>query len=267
MVTQLGGLLSFLALGSKVQSACSRSLRYYFLHLDGSPQAATGMAEASTTNTSIFGGTPPWNVSHFSEDMLAGTGGPEGYIEIASSGDVILKIPAAAAGTTNLRVSSHVLCTTSPVFRAMLGPHSQFREASEFRTRSADNPYELSIVDDYPYALTAILLALHCRGEMVPVNPAFKDLVELAIVCDKYDCRGGLLPWVDIWTAAWKPRLLESRYEEWLFIAWVFGIKEGFEELSRKLILESYIDPADGMLRSTGEMQLGKLNIPERVLG
>ena len=224
------------------------------------------MAEASTANASIFGGALPEGVSYFFEGMSAVESSPEGYREIASAGDVILKIPTAT-GTTKLRVSSHVLCTTSPVFRAMLGPHSQFREAAELRTRSTGDPYELSIEDDYPYALTAILLALHCRSEMVPVNPAFKDLVELAIVCDKYDCRGGLLPWVDIWTAAWKPHMLDSGYEEWLFIAWVFGIKEGFDELSRRVILESYIDPADGKLRSRGEVQLGKLNIPERVLG
>ena len=224
------------------------------------------MAEALPTKTSIFGGTPLGSVSHFPESMSTGTDDLEGYREIASAGDVILKIPTATA-TTRLRVSSHVLCTTSPVFRAMLGPHSQFREAAELRTRSTGNPYELPIEDDYPYALTAILLALHCRSEMVPVNPAFKDLVELAIVWDKYDCRGGLLPWVDIWTAAWKPHMLDSGYEEWLFIAWVFGIKEVFDELSRKLILESYIDPADGKFKSSGEVQLGKLKIPERVLG
>ena len=222
------------------------------------------MAEASTTtgNTSICGGTPPESLSH----TPAATGGAEMYREIASSGDVILNIPAAA-GSMKLRVSSHVLCTTSPVFRAMLGPHSAFKEASELRMCSAGNPYELSILDDYPYALTAVLLALHCRSELVPVNPGFKDLVELALVCDKYDCPGGLLPWLDTWTAVWKPTILESGYEEWLFVAWVFGIKEKFDELTRKVILESYIDSVDGMLSCPGGVQLGTLTIPERVLG
>ena len=200
------------------------------------------------------------------ESMSTGTGGPEEYHEIAICGDVILKIPTAV-GTMKLRVSSHVLCTASPVFRAMLGPDSRFKEASELRMCSAEKPYELSLEDDYPYALTAILLALHCRDEMVPIDPKFKDLVGLAVVCDKYDCRGGVLSWVDTWTAAWKPRMLEGGYEEWLFVAWVFGIKEGFGKLSRKLILESYIDPADGELKTAGGMRLGKLTIPGRVLG
>ena len=235
------------------------------------------MEGAPTIATPIFGSAPPESVLRAPESMTAGTGGPGGYREIVIYGDVILKIPTAA-GTLKLRVSSHVLCTTSPVFRAMLGPDSQFKKASEFRMPSAENPYELSLEDDYPYALTVVLLALHCRDEMVPVNPALKNLVELAIVCDKYDCRGGVLSWVDTWTAAWGPRggtlpwveksgLLESGYEEWLFVAWVFGIKDGFDKLSRKIILESYIDPADGELKTAGGARLGKLTIPQRVIG
>lgn len=224
------------------------------------------MAEGSAIEESIFGSSSPGGVSQVPENISAGTGDPKGYREIAISGDVILKIPAAS-GSTKLRVSSHVLCTTSPVFRAMLGADSQFKEASELRMRSAENTYELSLDDDYPYALTAIMLALHCRNDMVPVSPAFKNLLELAIVCDKYDCQGGVMLWVDIWTAAWKPRMLEKGYEEWLFVAWVFGIKEGFDTLSRKVILESYIDPADGELKSAGGMRLRGLIIPESVLG
>jgi hypothetical protein len=95
----------------------------------------------------------------------------------------------------------------------------------------------------------------------------FRNVAELAIVCDKYDCRGGVLPWVETWAAPLKPLMLTSGYEEWLFIAWVFGIKEGFEELSRKIILESYSDPSDGELRSVGGVQLKTLSIPERILG
>ena len=248
-----------------------------FVLLIAPPGHTAGMEEAPNITTSIFGSAPPGSVSRAPESMSTGTGGPEEYREIAIYGDVILKIPAAA-GTLKLRVSSHVLCTTSPVFRAMIGPDSRFKEGFELRMRSAENPYELSLEDDYPYALTVVLLALHCRYEMVPVNPAFKNLVELAIVCDKYDCRGGVLSWVDTWTAGWGPQggilpwveksgMLESGYEEWLFVAWVFGIKDGFDKLSRKIILESYIDPADGELTTAGGARLGKLTIPQSVIG
>ena len=224
------------------------------------------MAGAPAIATSVFGNAHPGSKPGVPESVSTGAGGHEEYREIAICGDVILKIPAAA-GTLKLKVSSHVLCTTSPVFRAMLGPDSKFKEASELRMRSAENPYELPLEDDYPYALTVILLALHCRYEMALVDPTFKDLVELAAVCDKYDCRGGVLSWVDSWAAAWKPHMLEKGYEEWLFIAWVFGIKKGFDKLSRKVILESYIDPADGSLRSAGGKRLETLTIPGRVLG
>jgi hypothetical protein len=190
----------------------------------------------------------------------------KGYCEIARCGDIILIVPAGA-GTMKLKVSSHVLCTASPVFRTMLGPNSKFKEACELRKCSVETPYEHSLTEDCPEALMVTLLVLHCRSGMVPVDLAFRNLVELAIVCDKYSCPEGLLPWMETWTASWTPLILTRGYEEWLFIAWVFGIKEGFEELSRKIILESYFDPSDGDLRSVGGIPLKTLTIPARVLG
>ena len=228
-------------------------------------QATIGVAEVPAITQLSLGALLP-GACYIPKSMSTGTGGPEEYREISIYGDVILKIPAAV-GTMKLRVASRVLCTTSPVFRAMLGPDSQFKEAYELRMHSVKKPYELSLEDDHPYALTVILMALHSRSDMVPVDPAFKDLVELAIVCDKYDCRGGVFPWGDVWGAAWKPRMLESGYEEWLFVAWVVGIKEVFNKLPRKLILESYPDPADGSMRSAEGVHLEKLTIPERALG
>ena len=201
--------------------------------------------------------------------MSAGTSsGPGGYCEIASCGDILLKV-STWEGAVDLKVSSHVLCSASPVFRAMLGPDSQFKEACELRTCSVEKPYELSLEDDYPHALTVTLLALHGRSDMVPVEITFRNLVELAIVCDKYDCRGGVLPWVDTTAEAWKHRMLdqESGYEEWLFVAWVFGIEEGYDELSKGVILESYIDPYSRKLKSKGGEVLEELTIPEAVLG
>ena len=201
--------------------------------------------------------------------MSAGaSGGPGGYYEIASCGDILLEV-SRGEETVDLKVSSHVLCSASPVFRAMLGPDSQFKEACELRMCSVENPYELSLEDDYPHALTVTLLALHSRSDMVPMELTFRNLVELAIVCDKYDCRGGVLPWVDTWAGAWKTRMLkrEKGYEEWLFVAWVFGIEEGYDELSRGVILESYIDPGSGKLKSKGGAGLEALTIPEAVLG
>jgi hypothetical protein len=219
------------------------------------------MAETSTIDASTLERMP-----HTPGSMSAKTSDLKGYCEIASCGDIILIVPAGAE-TMKLKVSSHVLCTASPVFCAMLGPNSQFKEACELRKHSVEDPYELSLTEDYPRALMVVLLALHCRSGMVPGDFTFKNLVQLAIVCDKYDCREGLLPWVDTWTAAWKPYMFTSGYEEWLFVAWVFGIDMEFEELSRKIILESYFDPSDGELRTVGGIPLKTLTIPDRVLG
>jgi hypothetical protein len=198
--------------------------------------------------------------------MLTGTNDLKGYCEITSYGDIILIVPAGA-NTMRLRVSSHVLRAASSVFCTMLGPDPEPGRCCERRKCSIGYPYEHDLTEEYPHALTVVLLALHCRSKMVPADLTFRNLVELAIVCDKYDCQEGVLPWVETWTAPWKPLMLTSGYEEWLFIAWVFGIKEGFEELSKKLILECYFDPSDGELRTAEGIPLKTLTIPEKVLG
>jgi hypothetical protein len=148
----------------------------------------------------------------------------------------------------------------------MLGPSSQFKEACELRKSPTDELYELCLEDDWS-ALMVVLLALHCRSEMVPVSLSFDNLLRLAIVCDKYDCAGGVAPWARAWTEGWSSIALDPGHEEWLFIAWVFRIPEGFEELSRKIILESYVDTTDGELRSAAGQVLERLSIPQSVFG
>jgi hypothetical protein len=161
-------------------------------------------------------------------------------VEIASQGDIMIEM-TSSMGLATLRVASQVLCTTSPVFRAMLGNSSRFKEACELREKAGSSePYKLTLVEDNPEALGVILLALHCQNDRVPQSLSFEQLNNLAIVCDKYDCAVGVLPWVDIWTKPWKLYADTTGYERWLFIAWVFDIRDVFEKLSKKFILEGY---------------------------
>lgn len=188
--------------------------------------------------------------------------------DIAPYGDIILEIPTKA-GIAQLKVSSQVLCTASPVFRAMLSPTSSFREAYEFRTMTAGTePYRLVLTDDNPEALAVILLALHCQNKLVPVAISFQNLLDLAIICDKYDCAAAVSLWVDIWTKDWRGVQQDAGYEQWLFIAWTFGIEDVFQNLSKKIITEGHYGTEDPTLFVTKEgFCLDEMLVPERVMG
>ncbi|KAF8543330.1 hypothetical protein BDD12DRAFT_802144 [Trichophaea hybrida] len=62
-------------------------------------------------------------------------------------GDMKLVLKTPAINVTYL-VSSHLLCSASPVLRAGLGPHSRFRESAELRRSNALHPdtlYEIPV--------------------------------------------------------------------------------------------------------------------------
>lgn len=180
----------------------------------------------------------------------------------------MLELPTSA-GIAKLKVASQVLCSASPVFRAMLGPASSFREACELRKMSATaEPYRLVLEDDNPEALAVILLALHCQNKFVPVTVSFQNLLDLAIICDKYDCATAVSLWTDIWTKDWKKMAQDAGYEQWLFIAWTFGVEDVFHSLSKKLIMEGHYGTEDSTLFVTKEgFCLDEMLVPEQVMG
>lgn len=129
-------------------------------------------------------------------------------------------------------------------------------------------PYRLVLEDDNPEALAVILLALHCQNKLVPPTISFQNLLDLAIICDKYDCAAGVSLWTDIWTKEWEKMALDAGYEQWLFIAWTFGVKDVFQNLSKKLIMEGHYGTEDPTLFVTKEgFCLDEMLVPEPVMG
>lgn len=192
---------------------------------------------------------------------------PIAIVDIVPYGDLVLQV-SSDAGIARFKVSSQVLCIASPVFRAMLGPSSNFKEACELRAAAADaQPYVLSLGEDDPQALAVVLNALHLQGSKVPISISFQNLVDLAIICDKYDCAPGVTLWADVWTEVWKNYALEPGFERWLFIAWTFGIDEIFMSLSRKLILDGEFDTTNKTSLILKGHPMDDMLIPEPVMG
>lgn len=110
------------------------------------------------------------------------------------------------------RVSSHAMRLASPVWRAMLSSHNGFKEASD---------EEITFPDDNPQAVFIVLVACHLRFQDVPEQLEFTELVNLCVLCDKYDCVSILRPWLSAWMAPWKSSVAKIGYEGWVFISWV----------------------------------------------
>lgn len=195
-------------------------------------------------------------------------------VEVSPHGDLVLEL-TFKRGQARYRVSSQVLCLASPVFRAMLGPNSSFREACELRAHTTTGggaasaePYVLAIEDDDPEALAIVLFALHLQNAKLPAFIKEKRTIwNMAIICDKYDCTTAFSVWVDGWADGWRRRAFRnSGHGLWLFISWTFGLGDVFTFISKKLILEGYYQVEGGKFLSKEGWNLDGLAIPSPVM-
>jgi hypothetical protein len=163
---------------------------------------------------------------------------------IAHDGDVILHVISSAESNSYL-VCSHVLCASSVVFRKMLGKESNFAEAVALR-ESPPEPVPVNLEDD-PVVMGIILQWLHFQHKKVPRKLSVDQLVQAAIICDKYGLHEALQLISETWTQAVRST---NHPEDWLLISWVFGPEDIFTSTSRVLTLS-------GLSDSNGDLVFG----------
>jgi hypothetical protein len=165
------------------------------------------------------------------------------YVSLAGDMELVL---GTNTNRTAFLVSSHNLCSASPVLRGMLSADAQqfeqYRQHSPYlayhTTRRPGDLYKLAIQDDDPTALAVVLFAMHSRMEYIPKTVSFDNLVQLASVCAHYDCAVVLQPWLAVWAGPLKKTVGQAGFEDWLLIAWVFCIEDVFKRLTRKFATE-----------------------------
>lgn len=140
--------------------------------------------------------------------------------------------------TVTFKVSSHALSFASPVWkRLMFPPYPQITESSSHESKKskaveAFPDIELDFTEDNTDALLILLQIAHLQFSNIPKTLPYETLLGVAILCDQYDCRRLVKPWVKDWTSeGWKESQLPD-HGGWLFIAWYFGRQKTFEKLA-----------------------------------
>ena len=109
------------------------------------------------------------------------------------------KAPGDESNTESLTktflVSSAVMCLASKVWRAMLHSGSRFTEAQIL----ADTCKQAHFYDDDPEALLILLSIAHLAFRKVPVHMEWSLLLNMAVLCDKYDTVSITRPWLTQW--------------------------------------------------------------------
>jgi hypothetical protein len=77
---------------------------------------------------------------------------------------------------------------------------------------------------------------------MLPKTLDFEQIVQLAIIAERYDLNHLLIGHVDSWLAPYHACLLKASFEEWLFVAWQFGLEDHYLTLANHLAMNCQVD-------------------------
>ena len=167
-------------------------------------------------------------------------------IIVDADGDLIMRLKGG-----KLKVSRKVLSISSPVFRAMLGAECPFKEATD-KAIERDGTQAVSFEDDDFQTMAIIVRIMHLQSDQVPEKLTFKQLYQVAILCDKYDLKRCLGYWPKIWATPYLNSYAIEGFEGWLFMSIVFGYDGLFKEVTRHLILNSKVSGDNSLVTPKG---------------
>jgi len=146
------------------------------------------------------------------------------------------------------RVSSQAMCRASKVWEKFIYPPwsqetpSKTTEGQE--TSKAVAPVaELDFTEDNSEALLLLLRITHLQFKEIPQKKLeYPLLLQVAILCDLYDCVELVNPWLKKWLGESKWEASQPGHENWTFIAWVFGQGNEFNICALKMAREIKLD-------------------------
>ena len=178
---------------------------------------------------------------------------------IDPEGDLYMKLD-----TGSLKVSRKTLSLSSPVFLAMFGASSKFKETTD-KTLDHEGVQIVTFDDDNFEIMAIIANIMHLRSDVVPNTLTFKQLYQIAVLCDKYDLKRCLGPWTSIWATPYLDCYSRLGYEEWLFMSVVFQYDSVFKEVTRHAIINAELSEQGTLVTSAGfDLSEG---VPSTILG
>lgn len=152
-------------------------------------------------------------------------------VVFTSEGDTRLLVKADGVNKVFV-VSSQVMRLACDAWSRMLAPDGYFKEAQP----TADGMKEVELPDDEGEALDILLNIAHLRFDKVPRTLDFQNLLDVAVLTDKYGITKLVEPWVHKWLENAKETFNIRSHEQWLWIAWEFGDAETFNQVCEHLV-------------------------------
>ena len=153
--------------------------------------------------------------------------------DIARDGDVVV---VAGREKKRMRVHSLFLKNASKVFSAMFGPN--FNEGHKLRC-SFGGTTELDMPEDDPAALSVIFRIIHGRNESLKDTLTPRQIMQVTITADKYDCLVPLTFAAEYWFKPQEVTSFHNPHKMWEMMTAAYWINHdrGFKDLTLALML------------------------------
>lgn len=148
---------------------------------------------------------------------------------ICEFGDVTLIVDDALHPTLRMKVSSCILATSSKVFRALFS-----NKLSEDRSKEI-------LLREPPRAMRMLCGLLHLQP--LDEAPESLELLELAVLADKYDCTSSLGYAFKCILGDAKNSTSYSRLDHLVTAAYMVGQPKHFRDITKELVLHSVLRP------------------------
>lgn len=112
----------------------------------------------------------------------------------------------------------------------------------------------LNLTEDDADSVLLLLRIAHLHFEKVPLKLPFNSLLQIAELCDYYDCTALVHPWRPLWFADAAVESMKPGHEKWLTIAWVFREDTIFNKLAGKVVRQMEINDKHECMINKGEV-------------
>ena len=120
------------------------------------------------------------------------------------------------------------------MFKAMLSP--RFQEGTSLRDQGT---LELALPKDDAQSMETVCATIHARPELLPATLPPQQLLNFALVCDKYDFAAHVKHHAHYWVFAMMNQAKRDVLAHWVPLpaAWYLRLEDLFERASREMVL------------------------------
>lgn len=197
--------------------------------------------------------------------MSNSTSTRKGRVVMDPDGDLVLLVGGETQSPEQeALVCSRAMRRASPVWKKML--YGSFKEI-----KPAQGPWIVSLPDDEPEPILAILRAIHGEFGKVPRSPSIELIFQILLLTNKYDTTASIRPWAANWMAkahkkyqSFVPTARRRDYTDgaWevvseaavddmlmiLYISWELGRPKVFRDVAIQLAMVASVTDEGGLI-------------------